>query len=300
MLVWRPGYATRRTSARCRRASSTDRGRAQRAVGLGLHRLAPGTVTAIAARARQEPTPHVQPAVRRFSGQRRNALTAVTVAATACLGVAAPAGLRLQRDARPLHRRRPTPGWRRTMTPAPLARATTPASAAAVSVLAASHAAPVISAFGPLRDVAMPRLAGRITSRSPSTAAPTTCPGPLTGAGRGHGRGRARDRRPRLAPPPTAAPRFPRRLRRPRTTRDAVADTTGRPAVDPSSTPSWRTCPVAAPSCCTIPTALPPPAPGVPPPLRCPASSAPARNAAGRLAPCANTASPGPGPGTVW
>ncbi|MET7605451.1 glycosyltransferase [Streptomyces avermitilis] len=66
------------------------RGRAQRAVGLDLHRLAPGPVTAIAARTGQQPTPDAQPAVRRFPGQRRIALTAVTMAATACLGVAAP------------------------------------------------------------------------------------------------------------------------------------------------------------------------------------------------------------------
>ena len=66
------------------------RGRAQRAVGLDLHRLAPGPVTAIAARTGPRPTPAAQPAVRRFPGRRRIALTAVTMAATACLGVAAP------------------------------------------------------------------------------------------------------------------------------------------------------------------------------------------------------------------
>ncbi|MGY4925713.1 MGDG synthase family glycosyltransferase [Streptomyces sp. 900105755] len=66
------------------------RGRAQRAVGLDLHRMAPGPVTAIAARTGPYPAPHAQPVVRRFAGRRRVALTAVTVAATACLGVAAP------------------------------------------------------------------------------------------------------------------------------------------------------------------------------------------------------------------
>ncbi|MFF4837416.1 glycosyltransferase [Streptomyces sp. NPDC001315] len=66
------------------------RGRAQRAAGLDLHRLAPGPVTAIAARTGPHPAPDAQPVVRRFAGRRRIALTAVTVAATACLGVAAP------------------------------------------------------------------------------------------------------------------------------------------------------------------------------------------------------------------
>ncbi|OXY89316.1 polysaccharide deacetylase family protein [Streptomyces diastatochromogenes] len=47
------------------------------------------------------------------------------------------------------------------MTPARLARATALASAAAVPALAALHAAPVISTFGPLRNAAMPRLAGQ-------------------------------------------------------------------------------------------------------------------------------------------
>ncbi|WP_343236179.1 MGDG synthase family glycosyltransferase [Streptomyces arenae] len=66
------------------------RGRAQRAVGLELHRLATGPVTAIAARTGQHPAPDAQPVARRFAGRRRLALTAVTAAATACLGVAAP------------------------------------------------------------------------------------------------------------------------------------------------------------------------------------------------------------------
>ncbi|MEH0502222.1 UDP-N-acetylglucosamine--N-acetylglucosamine transferase [Streptomyces scabiei] len=66
------------------------RGRAQRTVGLDLHRLAPGPVTAIAARTGPQPTPYAQPGVRRFPGRRRIALTAVTGAATACLAVAAP------------------------------------------------------------------------------------------------------------------------------------------------------------------------------------------------------------------
>ncbi|WP_319656316.1 MGDG synthase family glycosyltransferase [Streptomyces stelliscabiei] len=65
------------------------RGRAQRTVGLDLHRLAPGPVTAIAARTGPQPTPDAQPGVRRFPGRRRIALTAVTGAATACLAVAA-------------------------------------------------------------------------------------------------------------------------------------------------------------------------------------------------------------------
>ncbi|MGW5653779.1 MGDG synthase family glycosyltransferase [Streptomyces humi] len=66
------------------------RGRAQRAVGLDLHRMAPGPVTAIAARTEPHPAPDAQYVVRRFAGRRRLALTAVTAAATACLGVAAP------------------------------------------------------------------------------------------------------------------------------------------------------------------------------------------------------------------
>ncbi|WP_406438801.1 polysaccharide deacetylase family protein [Streptomyces sp. NBC_00631] len=47
------------------------------------------------------------------------------------------------------------------MTPARLARATALASAAALPALAALNAAPVISTFGPLRNRAMPRLAGQ-------------------------------------------------------------------------------------------------------------------------------------------
>ncbi|MEU6173718.1 polysaccharide deacetylase family protein [Streptantibioticus parmotrematis] len=47
------------------------------------------------------------------------------------------------------------------MTAARLARATALASAAALPALATLHAAPVISTLGPLRNRAMPRLAGR-------------------------------------------------------------------------------------------------------------------------------------------
>ncbi|MEU2778100.1 polysaccharide deacetylase family protein [Streptomyces sp. NPDC007162] len=47
------------------------------------------------------------------------------------------------------------------MTPSRLARGTALASAAALPALAALHAAPVISTFGPLRNRAMPRLAGQ-------------------------------------------------------------------------------------------------------------------------------------------
>ncbi|MCG7205676.1 polysaccharide deacetylase family protein [Streptomyces arenae] len=47
------------------------------------------------------------------------------------------------------------------MIPARLVRATALASAVAVPALAALHAAPVVSTFGPLRNTAMPRLAGR-------------------------------------------------------------------------------------------------------------------------------------------
>ncbi|OIK27367.1 polysaccharide deacetylase family protein [Streptomyces malaysiense] len=47
------------------------------------------------------------------------------------------------------------------MTPSRRARVTALASAAAVPALAALHAAPVISTFGPLRNAVMPRLAGR-------------------------------------------------------------------------------------------------------------------------------------------
>ncbi|MEU2338492.1 polysaccharide deacetylase family protein [Streptomyces sp. NPDC013172] len=47
------------------------------------------------------------------------------------------------------------------MTPSRLARGTALASAAALPALAALHAAPVISTFGPLRNRVMPRLAGQ-------------------------------------------------------------------------------------------------------------------------------------------
>ncbi|MFG3292177.1 polysaccharide deacetylase family protein [Streptomyces sp. NPDC048179] len=47
------------------------------------------------------------------------------------------------------------------MTPARLARATALASAAALPALAALHAAPVASTFGPLRNRVMPKLAGQ-------------------------------------------------------------------------------------------------------------------------------------------
>ncbi|MFG2944491.1 MGDG synthase family glycosyltransferase [Streptomyces adustus] len=66
------------------------RGRAQRAVGLDLHRLAPGPATAIAARTRPHAAPDAHLAESRFAGRRRLASSAVTVAATACLGVVAP------------------------------------------------------------------------------------------------------------------------------------------------------------------------------------------------------------------
>ncbi|WP_406438799.1 glycosyltransferase [Streptomyces sp. NBC_00631] len=66
------------------------RGRTQRAVGLELHRSAPGPVPAIAARTGHRPTPTARPAPTRLRGGRRIALTAATVAATVSLGVATP------------------------------------------------------------------------------------------------------------------------------------------------------------------------------------------------------------------
>ncbi|MEU2624362.1 glycosyltransferase [Streptomyces sp. NPDC007157] len=66
------------------------RGEDQRAAGLALHRSAPGPTSAIAARTGPQSTPGTPTPSRRFPARRRIALTAVTVTATAFLGVAAP------------------------------------------------------------------------------------------------------------------------------------------------------------------------------------------------------------------
>ncbi|WP_369390144.1 glycosyltransferase [Streptomyces sp. CG1] len=67
------------------------RGQAQRAAGLELHRSAPGPVPAIAARTGHQPAAGAQPAPRRRPARRRLILAAAGAAATASLGIAAPA-----------------------------------------------------------------------------------------------------------------------------------------------------------------------------------------------------------------
>ncbi|OIJ65341.1 glycosyltransferase [Streptomyces mangrovisoli] len=66
------------------------RGRAQRAAGLDLHRLAPGPVLAVVSGVRSRTGPTAVPVPARMRGRRRIPLTAATVAATVSLGVAAP------------------------------------------------------------------------------------------------------------------------------------------------------------------------------------------------------------------
>ncbi|MEV6028787.1 glycosyltransferase [Streptomyces sp. NPDC052036] len=67
-----------------------ERGQAQRAAGIALHRSAPGPLPAVAARCGGAPTPPAPSRTVRRLGRRRLALTATTVATTVSLGVAAP------------------------------------------------------------------------------------------------------------------------------------------------------------------------------------------------------------------